>query len=404
MFLVVSSLTILLLTLSITGSPVEVRNSPITLPIARRLNISDSTNNLLQHDKARVAVMRDSISRNKVTNSPVMNMDTGYVAAVSIGSPPTIYNLVVDTGSSNTWVGASTKYAKTRTSINTGQRVEVDYGSGHFSGTEYLDTVTLGSGLTITKQSIAVASSSSGFSGVDGILGIGPVDLTKGSLIKLPTTTIPTVTDNLYEQNVIPHHVVSVFFEPSNSKTNTIGGLTFGGVDPTKYTGDIAYTHVTTANPASTYWGINESITYGSKTILSSTAGIVDTGTTFILIATNAFTIYQSATGGTLDKATGCLMISSAQYAALKNLDFHIGKETYTLTPNAQIWPRSLNTYIGGLSNAIYLVVNDIGAPSGQGADFVNGYAFLERFYSVFDTSNSRVGFAKTSFTDATTN
>ena len=47
----------------------------------------------------------------------------------------------------------------------------VTYGSGDFSGTEFTDTVTLGPGLTITGQSIGVASQSEGFDGVDGILG-----------------------------------------------------------------------------------------------------------------------------------------------------------------------------------------------------------------------------------------
>lgn len=36
---------------------------------------------------------------------------------------------------------------------------------------------------------------------------------------------------------------------------------------------------VTSTYPASFYWGVDESITYGTTTILSSTAGIVDTGT-----------------------------------------------------------------------------------------------------------------------------
>ncbi|OAX40084.1 hypothetical protein K503DRAFT_688276, partial [Rhizopogon vinicolor AM-OR11-026] len=77
---------------------------------------------------------------------------------------------------------------------------------------------------------------------------------------------------------------------------------------------------------------------------------------------------------------------------------------SYALTPNGQIWPRSLNTYIGGTSEYVYLVVNDLGTPSGEGLDFINGQTFLERFYAVFDTTNARVGFATTSYTDATTN
>jgi hypothetical protein len=59
---------------------------------------------------------------------------------------------------------------------------------------------------------------------------------------------------------------------------------------------------------------------------------------------------------------------------------------------------------MGGSSSGVYLIVGDLGSPTGDGLDFVNGYAFLERFYSVFDTDNSRVGFATTSFTDSTLN
>ena len=34
----------------------------------------------------------------------------------------------------------------------------------------------------------------------------------------------------------------------------------------------------------------------------------------------------------------------------------------------------------------------------------IDGFAFLQRFYSVFDTGNSQVGLATTAFTDAETN
>lgn len=42
------------------------------------------------------------------------------------------------------------------------------------------DTVTLGPDLVIKNQSIGVAKTATGFNDVDGILGIGPVDLTSG--------------------------------------------------------------------------------------------------------------------------------------------------------------------------------------------------------------------------------
>lgn len=63
-----------------------------------------------------------------------------------------------------------------------------------------------------------------------------------------------------------------------------------------------------------------------------------------------------------------------------------------------------LNEAIGGEADAVFLIVGSTGTPSGSGLDFINGMTFLERFYSVYDTGNKRVGFATTAFTDATSN
>ncbi|KAI6145240.1 aspartic peptidase domain-containing protein [Pisolithus tinctorius] len=412
MFSAVSLLTTVLFALSTASSPVEIRSPLITLPFARSLNTRDGTVNLLQHDQARATALR---GRGIATAAGELDRRQGsilvtnevahYIAAVGIGSPATTYNLIVDTGSSNTWVGAGIPYEVTSTSVDTGEPVSATYGNYSFSGKEYTDTVTLGC-LTITQQSIGVASQSAGFSGVDGILGIGPEDLTVGTLTNEPSTGIPTVTQNLYTQGTIPAEIVGISFEPTTTTSFRNGELTFGGVDSGKYTGTLNYTPLTTTSPASRYWGINESIAYGGTTILSTTAGIVDTGTTLILIASDAFNQYRSLTGAVSDSATGMLRITTLQYIALQNLNFNINGVTYTLTPNGQIWPRALNTYIGGSSSYVYLVVNDIGvgSNSGSGLYFVNGQAFLERFYSVFDTTNARVGFATTPYTDAITN
>ncbi|KAJ7161290.1 aspartic peptidase A1 [Mycena crocata] len=409
MVLALTLLPAILLALRVAAGPVLVDDSFISLPISRRFNFTGS-GSVVQNDRARIASLqanganKKGIASRAVISEPVDNQIVTYIASVGVGSPATTYSLIVDTGSSNTWVGATQKYVVTSTSTKTTQTVSVSYGSGSFSGTEYTDQVTLAPGLVIPKQSIGVASTSSGFDGVDGILGIGPVLLTQGTLTKSPSTLIPTVTDNLFSQGTITGNVIGISFEPTVSEDDVNGSLAFGGTDSSKFTGSVAYTSVTSTLPAGDYWGINQSITYGTTSILSSTAGIVDTGTTLIYIATNGFTKYKAATGGVADSATGLLRITTTQFAALKNLNFVIGGVTYALTPNAQIWPRSLNTAIGGSASSIYLVVADWGANSGQGLDFINGYAFLERFYSVFDTANKRVGFATTPFTTATTN
>lgn len=63
-----------------------------------------------------------------------------------------------------------------------------------------------------------------------------------------------------------------------------------------------------------------------------------------------------------------------------------------------------MNTAIGGTANVIYLVVGNTGKASGTGFDFTNGYVFLERYYTVYDSGSSKFGIAPTQFTFATTN
>ncbi|KAJ7673530.1 acid protease [Mycena rosella] len=327
-----------------------------------------------------------------------------YTMSVGVGSPATDYTLLIDTGSSNTWIGADKPYKPTSTSTDTRNTVSVSYGSGSFTGTEYTDQVTLGPGLVIQNQSIGVSSSATGFNDVDGILGIGPVDLTSSTVAS--TTSVPTVTDNLFKQGTIPVESIGISYVPTTSTTDAANGeLTFGGTDASKFTGDISYVPITQTSPASNYWGIDQTITYGTdQTILDLTAGIVDTGTTLLMIATDAFQAYQQATGATADSTTGLLTVTEDQFDQMESLFFQIGDTTLELTPNAQIWPRSLNSTLGGTANKIYLITADLGSNSGSGLDFIDGFGFLQRFYSVFDTTNSRVGFATTEFTDATTN
>ena len=74
----------------------------------------------------------------------------------------------------------------------------------------------------------------------------------------------------------------------------------------------------------------------------------------------------------------------------------------FTLTADAQIWPQSLNYLLGGVADKIYLIV--VKTAAHELADFLLCNTFLERFYSVFDTGNKRVGLAQTSFTYANLN
>ncbi|KAJ3988062.1 putative aspartic protease [Lentinula detonsa] len=334
----------------------------------------------------------------------VTDSSVTYLMDVTIGGQD--FSLLIDTGSSNTWCGADTKFEPNSSVESTRESVNVSYGSGSFSGTEYVGPVVLGgsSGLSIPNQSFGVASSAQGFSGTDGILGIGPVDLTQGTVSG--SSEVPTVTDNLASNGTISTESIGISYNPTTGDNLANGELTFGGVDQSKITSDVTFVDITSTSPASNYWGIDQTITYGSSgtTILDTTAGIVDTGTTLLLIATDAFQVYQQETKATLDQTTGLLKISSSEFSNLQSLFFQIGDTTFEFTANAQIWPRSMNSALGGDDDSIYLIVSDLGSNSGSGLDFINGFGWLQRYYSVFDTTNSQVGIATTPNTDADTN
>jgi len=125
---------------------------------------------------------------------------------------------------------------------------------------------------------------------------------------------IPTVTDNLFSRGIIDANEIGVSFEPTTSREDVNGEITWGTYILVKWTivltyviqveptaaNSLAKSHtcttfrveylvttkvlihpsspVTSTSPASEHWGIDQSVSYGTTTILSTTAGIVDTG------------------------------------------------------------------------------------------------------------------------------
>ena len=292
---------------------------------------------------------------------------------------------------SNTWCGAQTSCEPSAGGKSTGNRVSVSYGSGSFSGTEYTDKVSF-AGLTVASQSIGSASSASGFDGVDGIFGFGPVDLTEGTVSG--TSTVPTFLDNLRSQGSISTEVLGVSFRPeSGSDTADANGeLTLGGTDSSKFTGALTFFPKLASGTASAYWGISiASFSYGTTTLATGASGIVDTGTTLIYIPTAAYNKFLSATGGTTDASTGLAAFSKAPTS---NFAIKFGSTSFTLTPAQYLVPQAQYSVFGLPSGKSYAWINDGGS---SGVNTIIGQKFLEQYYSVFDTTNSRIGFAKNS-------
>ena len=139
----------------------------------------------------------------------------------------------------------------------------MSYGSRNLSG-EWTGTVTL-SDQNFRNQSISAASSATGLNkGLDGILGVGPVNLTSDTVSN--TSTVLTVFGSLFAQGTISEEVLGVYFVP-DPRPSIGGELTFGGYGDSKVIkGNVKYVPLTMTPPASRYWGIDQSVSYGVRT------------------------------------------------------------------------------------------------------------------------------------------
>ncbi|KAJ7445326.1 family A1 protease [Mycena latifolia] len=379
------------------------------VPIAARWNTTGRPFKSGQRGASRAAFLRTKAqnkyqgsSSRAVISEPIEDDTTIYVASVAVGSAGTTYNLIVDTTSGNTWLGANKAYVVTATSRPAGSSVEVTFGGEIFSGTEFQDQVVLAD-VAMPNKSIGVVTPSTVLNGIDGILGIGPEELAIGTLASNLTQGIPTIVQTLSCQGNITTQLYAIALQPTTSVMSLNGEISWGGVDSTKFTGPIAWSSITMQAPSAEFWGIEMAFSYGATSLLPPTAaGIIDTGSTLLFLASDAYSRYAALTGATLDSATGLLTVPSI--ANLQPLVVVMNGTSFTFSPNAQLWPRALNTAIGGSCCKIYLVIADLGSPSGSGLDFILGLVFLQRFYSVFDYINAQVGLAVTPFTNATSN
>ncbi|KAJ3555653.1 hypothetical protein NM688_g2457 [Phlebia brevispora] len=362
-----SLLTVVAVALAASATPIVPRQSPITLPFKKVINTAGTTN-VTAADQARIKALKAATpgsQQQSPVNVPITEQLMFYSASVGIGTPPNYYDLLVDIAGANTWAGSETPYIVTSSSVDTGSAFEVLYSGAFAYGELYNDTVTLGT-ISIFNQGVGAATDTAGFSGpgLEGILGLGPTDLSLFTVMANLSEEVPTVVDSAYAQGLIPDHSFGLSFEPSDTAPITNGEITLGGVDSSKFYPDIAYTPVTASMPSAQYWGIDTAFSYNGETLLPYSAGILDSGVTNIYFPTEAFEKYQNATGAVVDE-TGWLTITEDQYESLADILFTIGDTQFGLPANGQIWPRALNEAAGLDPGKIYLVVQNSGGVEG---------------------------------------
>ena len=319
---------------------------------------------------------------------PVTNFaDQEYYGPISIGSNNQQFTVIFDTGSANLWVPSSkctiqacaphNKYnaQSSSSSFDTMRSITISVVSGIAQGTVIQDTVTVG-GLSVQQfgfGSMTNLSPAFGNFKADGTLGF--------AWPALSINRLPTFFNELYFNGGVAQNLISFYL---TDRPNAAGSeLILGGVDYSKFTGQITYTQVVLTQ----WWVINiGNVLVNGQSVTNSryARAIVDTGTTLILGSYALIGRIQNILGNR--QKIPCNQISTLPTVTfvIEDTNFPLGPESYVVQFNQ----------FGRTTCVVGFYGTKLSPELGEQA-LILGDSFLKEYYSVFDTGNTQVGFAK---------
>lgn len=179
---------------------------------------------------------------------------------------------------------------------------------------------------------------------------------------------------------------VSFWYNKNQKVTSegSSGEITFGPPLPQRYNGSFQYAPLVADR---SHWNIqiqNILLADGTQTMTAPITTIVDTGTTLVSLESSLFQKINQQMGGSPDRS-GVYLVDCQKAKTLKPLVFQLTKDTnLTLTWDQQI----LVVKAQGLCVSIFQPSDSTGITN------IIGATFLANFYTVFDYTNERIGFA----------
>merc|ERR1719343_492358 len=177
----------------------------------------------------------------------------------------------------------------------------------------------------------------------------------------------------LTESDVLAKPLFSVFLSDSDEETSEI---TFGEVKQEHMASELFWVPVT---GVAGYWEVSiDDITLDAKKqqLCQDCRVAVDTGTSQLAGPTELVNKLRRV----LDVRSDC-----TNYHLLPKLGFIIGGRILTLSPN---------DYVDKENSYCSLSLMTIDVPPPKGPLFIFGIPFLQKYYSVYDHANGKVGFA----------
>ncbi|KAI8825920.1 aspartic peptidase domain-containing protein [Fimicolochytrium jonesii] len=350
----------------------------VTLPIQKHAVEGSKIDRARNNAKAQISKWGARTHPSLVGGNAPLTNDANelYWAPVKVGSQS--FTVDLDTGSSDFWLrgadctsndgscGNGQRGVDVSEFSDTGLTYDDGYGSGSASGEIYQGTYTL-AGLTAKNAYFGVSTSETGFTDpADGLFGLGFAALSNiGS-----STNGKAPIDEL--------KVTSFGFYLSNAADGDNGEVTFQGSDSRKYTGSFSYLPLN----ARTYWQFSlsgASISVGGRNIRFSVAnGIADTGTTLIIVGDSEASAIYKAIGADSQGNINCNVARTGP-----NVTFNLGGKSFVIPPSVYVFNDGQGSCISGIMGG-----------AGQAGVVIFGDVFTRQYYTLFDVTNRRVGFA----------
>ncbi|KAI1320434.1 aspartic peptidase domain-containing protein [Xylariaceae sp. FL0255] len=387
---------------------------------------------------ARSSAARNSISRrasNTYTESLTNNLTAGaYYATVSLGTPAQSATLVLDTGSSDVWVLASSS------DICSSEMLQQEYGScistfdpsssstyklvqedgfeiqyADNSGAEgnYIsDTFRIG-GATVTALQMGLAFNSTVNTGICGI-GFDNDEAAE--------SVYPNLIDTLKSQGLIAVRAYSLYLDDLDDST---GSLLFGGIDTEKFIGTLQEVDIqpetAQGSDQSVYAAFQVSLSSLKVSGLSDDSNVLDgdvfvvldSGTTLTYLPPNSVSTIYNAVGAYDDSQQSGFVYINCDYTSKHSdvtFDYQFGDSGPTIkVPVSEVIIDNVQAYLSqGLVLPSDLPWNSDNVCSFgiQGDDqlYLLGDTFLRSAYVVYDLDNKKIGLAQTNLNSSDSN
>jgi len=205
----------------------------------------------------------------------------------------------------------------------------------------------------------------------DGIMGMG-----------WPSISVDAVEppmQNMIRQGLVKQGLFSFYLPSSTVKK---GELDIGGIDTSKYTGDIFYQKLEKED----YWRIAlDDVQIGGTSVSSVKSGIIDTGTSLLVGPKAEVRAIAKKVGAKCSIITGECMVDCSSIDSMPTIDFNFGGKSFPLTPK---------NYVLQVEGQCLFGMMGMDIPKPMGPLWILGDVFIREYFTIFDVDNSRIGVA----------